>query len=592
MKMKTAVFAFAIPVALAAVSIMKSDRAIADEMIRPLLASEYGTVGQGASDLREMQFVPVAGAQVAWANYAALKRDFPQLKALDNGAIDAWIVRNYAVLSVPQLKLHDVRYRSSTATDMNDARTFLVPSSYGRAAVGIEQNPLVAGHPALIDVKGTGHTNIDKINAQRGRYDLTLQLPEDQRQKALDQLRTHDHSDGLMTLGEAMAEVSRQLAVQASFDLVNAKNQSSHQTVESYFIISLPVQVLKTGDHSDPAAIYGRQTHFSRGVNLVLPTEPTYTDDFGGRQTSFLRTAIDFGGVVIIQPDLQKTFGDPELLKTSQASRADAQLSNAWRYGHEAANGFLNHAGRDYAFARSIINDHFATMLSPLDAKLKSIRPDSADVRLAKYMGARLEYAEPIAAADAHFVSELSRIIANSTDRGIELKALTQHMSFNGFARLHRLLENPKFASRVELKAAIINKAAKALAVYEQPDRLVAMIAKYPEAAKLSPFPAVKAIASYPQANQEAAFKLFFKMTESEQFVVLDEISASVNAAAIDALSSEIAKRAKVSNDLYTSAHQFRGRNARFDALVDVMHALHSVHAPLTCPNVFGPSKP
>ena len=82
-------------------------------------------------------FVP--GSSVAYANYYALKRDFPALKSLTNSAIDEWILRN---------------------------------------------------------------------NAWRS-------------------YRTGDHSDGLMSLGEAIAEVTRQTAVQMLFDLYNSENATS-----------------------------------------------------------------------------------------------------------------------------------------------------------------------------------------------------------------------------------------------------------------------------------------------------------------------------------------------------------------------------
>ena len=602
---------------VAAAAVLTPSFAPADEMLRPLAREEYGAPSNSTTDLRELQYLPVTGSRVAWANYEALKRDFPQLAQFSEADIDAWIIRNYAVVSLTQLDLEDLRYRnllpSSQRASRTQNRTFLVPPSYGRAAVGVEQNPIKAGQPALIDLKGTGHTNSSTVAEQRRHFEQANALQEPARTLALDKLRTHDHSDGLMTLGEAVAEVSRQSAVQASFDLVNAKERSAFQTVESYFIISLPMQILKTGEHADPAAIYGRQAHFGRATKaLRLPEEPTYTDDFGGKQNSRLGSAIDFGGVVIVQPDLQKTFGDPSLLQASQASRADAQLSNAWTYGHDAASAYLEHADHDERLARSVLNNHFATMLSPVRAQLAALSPKSRDVRLAEYLGHRDFGTAFVLDSRIHNRGgqEIRRLLnlwtrpamTHSSEADSDLKSDSDHSRLNVLRALLQsfrpaavrgfiatAFKDPNFEANRGAQAHLLIETAKLYASMDRAAQIDSLIALFPSNTSVSPYPIVKIMVEDSNSPQLRSLTLFFRMTETEQADIAKQMIAGKNVTALNVLKLELIKRRNLGKPLLEAILSTTSESG--NELRLLAQAAFDKREPKFCLNVFGAFK-
>src|SRR6185437_9808331 len=125
-------------------------------------------------------------------------------------------------------------------------------------------------------------------------------------------------------------ESTRQKAVQTGFDLYNAAHGTSWQTVETYFIIKLPIQILKDGGKSDVAAIYGRQAHWRAHFSALDAPDGIYIDDYGGRQMTQSHSAVDFGGVVISLPELQSTFGDYHQIPKKNGN-FDAQESLAWK---------------------------------------------------------------------------------------------------------------------------------------------------------------------------------------------------------------------------------------------------------------------
>ena len=79
----------------------------ADQVLRPA-APEDLLDNQGRSARKET-VVKVDGAKVAWANYPALRRDFPSLREMSDAAIDGWILERFAFIATGQLELQGLR---------------------------------------------------------------------------------------------------------------------------------------------------------------------------------------------------------------------------------------------------------------------------------------------------------------------------------------------------------------------------------------------------------------------------------------------------------------------------------------------------
>lgn len=292
--------------------------------------------------------VKVRGARVAWADYQALRRDFSELKSLSDGQIDDWITENFAYIGKEQLKLNGIRNSEIPVAPGDSVRIGYRPTGWGRAAV-----IPAPGGKGIIDLKGAGHANESLRLHQQVHQFKSLRTAEE-----ISRFRVKDHSDGLMSLGEAIAEVSRQQAAQKLFDIHHAKNGTRLQTIESYFIIDLPFSILKDGDRSVPAALYARQAHVGRENYLRVPKE-IYVDDFGSTQMDRYGAAVDFGGVHIRHPALSDRFG------MQGPGKFDAQQSKPWAWGHEVAQAMTRKENPD----RDAIRRHLKEMLEPIETE-------------------------------------------------------------------------------------------------------------------------------------------------------------------------------------------------------------------------------
>ncbi|HLE01522.1 MAG TPA: HEAT repeat domain-containing protein [Bdellovibrionota bacterium] len=323
--------------------------------IRPIQADEYyrpdEPVDLPANTVRD-EMVRIKEAKVAWADHAVLRRDFPTLRQKTNAEIEQWILDQFAYVSRTQLDLSDVRSAAIPA-DLSRTRQGFRPPDYNRAAV------LEAGAgQGFVDVKGVGHPegNAGYVASQQELARTSAGDPF-----KMKQLRTQGHSDGLMSLGESIAEVTRQRSAQRLFDLRNAATGSNFQTVESYFIISTPIEILKEGEQTIPAAIYGRQSHIGRVTGLKVPDD-IYTDPFGKKQASSFGTAVDFGGVLIEDRRLNSNFG-----AFPEADSKNPQASKAWVWGHETAEAYQKR-GDTKAIYR-----HIEEMLAPIEGDWKQL---------------------------------------------------------------------------------------------------------------------------------------------------------------------------------------------------------------------------
>ncbi len=299
--------------------------------------------------------IRVPGAKVAYMNRETLERDFPFTRRLSDQDLERWILDEFAFISKAQHALNGIRNSPIPAPgDLRapeNRKLGLRPPGWRRAAVLSARDARAGPSPPMVDVKGIGHalrTWKERIRPQIARFQ-----GQEKAGHSHDALRDKGHSDGLMSLGEAVAELTRQQAAQKIFSeynaLTNAADDEALQSIETYFIIALPFSILRSANGKDPAALYGRQAHHGRTMNFPVPPS-MYTDDHGHFQSDALMTAaVDFGGVKIEDPRLVENFG----------AEKDPQRSRAWRYAHETAAAFIRGEAR-------AIERHLEAMLKPL----------------------------------------------------------------------------------------------------------------------------------------------------------------------------------------------------------------------------------
>lgn len=316
----------------------------ANEPIRPETPADYSS----ELGMTVESSVEVRGTAVAWANYPAIRRDFPAIRHFTDQQINEWLIQNFSFIGASQSDLNGLR--NSTIDTGPRRKPAFRPDEWKRSAVleavGPDGSPI-----GMVDIKGFGHgaqtyqathAQVEKFNYSKGSA------------KEIDALRIANHSDGLMSMGEAIAETTRQRAAQMLFEM----SGSELETVESYAILALPFDILKNGNQTIPAALYLRQAHVGRTSGLSVPPS-IYTDEAGHKQMTATRSAIDFGGVTITDERLKKNFG------SAVARSVDPQESKPWMWGHETAAAWKRGDHR-------AVYKHVNEMLAPIEEAYKN----------------------------------------------------------------------------------------------------------------------------------------------------------------------------------------------------------------------------
>ena len=314
--------------------------------------------------LRSQAHYRAPNAKVAWADFALLRNDFPALRLFTDGAIENWILDQFAYVSEMQLKLRGIR--TSDFAVGAEKRIFFHPPTYFRAAVAEAQ---VDGKSVgLVDLKGSGQSNSEKTQKQLAEFEaLRKQFKEGSAEfnQAHDVLKIRDHSDGVASLGELVSEVSKQQAIQAAY----AAGITSGESVESYFLVDLGFDVLKDGDQRIPAGVIGRQPHL-RAKNFRIDSGETgftgdprliYSDDYGHFQRTISGSSIDFGGAIVTLPEVSSFFAP-----ISSDVTNDAQMTKSWADSHDAARLFREESGHDLFAARGKIYRYLESTLGSL----------------------------------------------------------------------------------------------------------------------------------------------------------------------------------------------------------------------------------
>jgi HEAT repeat protein len=228
----------------------------------------------------------VKGAEVVWMNRFALERDFNELKGLSDPELKSWLIKNTSYVGARQPLFDRVQ---NTPIPLSGAQKALFRSPVVAGVGAFEvQNPKKESQSiGLISVKGVGH------GADESQV------------------------DGLIGLGEASAELTRQRVVQNLFDL----HGMAHETVEGYAIIKLPFLKI-TPETQEPAALYLRQAVRPAESITVIPR--SILIDHSGSQR-----LVDFRDVVITSKYAGPLFETDERVKPQQTI--------AWRRAHDVA---------------------------------------------------------------------------------------------------------------------------------------------------------------------------------------------------------------------------------------------------------------
>lgn len=327
-------------------------RGLANEPMRPRSAEELGLFGPITTETAS--FVP--GSRVAWADYARLMRDFPDLprvldlssasdeslKDSDHLKLDQWLLSHFAFVGTNQKILNGVR-QTPIPEDPTRTQKAYRPKGWIRSAILEVKNEKTGAVLGMIDVKGFGH---GEQSSSQGLAQQVYKLNSAKSPEEVDAIRTQGHSDGLMSFGEAGAEVTRQRAIQALFESM----EIPLETVESYALIELPFQIYKEAGRTLPAALCLRQAHFGRLSDLHLTADSVFVDPFGKKQGTASLSIVDFGGALLTHSALSPHFSYDEshAQKVGREIIPDAQYSTPWAWSHEAAQSAQESAMRTH----------------------------------------------------------------------------------------------------------------------------------------------------------------------------------------------------------------------------------------------------
>jgi hypothetical protein len=333
----------------------------------------------------------VTSAKVLLADYALIKKDFPEVSHFSNSAIDEWLIRNTAFISKQQVAQTDVNDPIPTS---NESRMAYRPREYRRAHV------FTVDSGGLIDAKGTG-----AIDPSGG-----------------------SHDNGLATLGDMIREYMYEKLIHAIFS-----RAQQFDTVGSYAVIDYGFDIKHPDGARSRAGTVLRQAHAryhdgpigyrTRGQSTMLPRELqlkiesllrhhglTSTVKYGNTDFINLQGAqngavIDFGSFLVeekftqplayfydvrgnvsdtdkimdpsdrqfLQPDAQSHVPF-KIWGYSQTGKADSKYDNPYIWSHEVAESI-----RQGRATRHDVEQHVRNMFDRPEVQtfLNSIQPIS-----------------------------------------------------------------------------------------------------------------------------------------------------------------------------------------------------------------------
>ncbi|HLE10921.1 MAG: hypothetical protein A2504_09275 [Bdellovibrionales bacterium RIFOXYD12_FULL_39_22] len=331
----------------------------ANEFVRPNSPFDYAT--QSALTVENTH--AVSGVKVAWANYEALRRDFVILRNYSNDQIDKWLLKNFSRIGADQPLLNNIRNSPIPIDESAPKAVAYRPANWRRSAAleALDDDGNIVG---MVDIKGFGHGaqsefvyndgTRSEIPSSNSAYKQVEEAKKLQGKiDALNKLKVRGHSNGLMSLGEAIAEMIREQAISKIFK----HSASGLEAVESYAILKLPFNILKEDGQEEPASLYLRQANEGRNSGLFTPSF-AYRDRSGKFQYTSSGSAIDFGGATFEEIEIARLWGESIL---QQPGKWDPQKTKPWEYAHDTAWAYAKQGNRQ------IIETHRQEMLSEID---------------------------------------------------------------------------------------------------------------------------------------------------------------------------------------------------------------------------------
>jgi hypothetical protein len=353
--------------------------------------------------------VVVDGAIAVGFQPEQLFRDFPELREYFTkhpAELSPYLARTFGVMGDLQPQLNGIR----NTPFRTGARTEVITRNH--TAQNLELGDMRAGfvevrHPktgvvlGLAGVKGNGFkTSIGSaaVEAQKTAWAALIKRHEEERRSVtpdkrdemvrrhreeIDAVRAKDHSTGLVTVGEAFAELAKQRGIQAAMDAHNARYGTNFQTNEVYGIVVLPFHVLGPLDAEGKpelqrAAIVVRQSEY-RGANLAamrmgIP-QTLVSDWYGFSQATASGAIIDFGGVLSTHPSLDRIFHiadeqarqEKNALFTRAYGRGFEIGRDVDRFFAEEANGMTQ--AQAEGRVREMFENELRYMLEPIEAE-------------------------------------------------------------------------------------------------------------------------------------------------------------------------------------------------------------------------------
>lgn len=192
------------------------------------MLTQHGAIAVASPPLRDPtklweatteNVVKITTARVTLADYDLIRRDFPEVSAFSNQAIDDWLIRNTAFVSKQQAAQQSVNTPISTSAE---ERMAYRPREYARAHV------FAIDTGGLIDAKGTG-----SLNPSGG-----------------------SHNNGLATLGDMIREYAYEKLINAIF-----QRHGGFETVGSYAVIDYGFEIKHPDGGTSRAGTVLRQAH-------------------------------------------------------------------------------------------------------------------------------------------------------------------------------------------------------------------------------------------------------------------------------------------------------------------------------------------
>ena len=318
----------------------------------------------------------VTGASIVIADYDLIRTDIEYFKGMTNEDIDKQLLETLGVISSENANYEDLIYKDVDTSTFkkieNKKYNYYRPLGYGRAVVFHYKDSDIK-KDYFMDAKGVGvgrHYTIAYGSDNSGESaDIVL------KNKKIDINKSH--SDGTMTMSDALREYYNERAVRKILENSSYARFLKLATVKSYAIINLGMMT----HNGDNAAIYIRQS-FNRKINLYSPDESIHIQSI---LSWFGMSTYNIGGVRIMTTSNSNIQGDKNLpLNNDNLDKITAQYAD-WITGGVSSirdSTYLLDFGSYYFRNKEIIKREIVrTCVYELSLKLREVLFECEEIK-------------------------------------------------------------------------------------------------------------------------------------------------------------------------------------------------------------------